>query len=405
MSDRLKPHFVQIGDTPVIIGTGTDSIACACGGPVLVRGHRPGSLLGIDIECAACGEITSTPALPGDAAPPPHVQLVPRHKRPVPTAITLAAGTVLGDQDDMQALDARSRPRPPPTAPFMMSAATLADLADAYDRMTGGRLAADRAAVRAGGMDLSGRLPAQPLAWAFEQVEPNIDQSGWWCLAKVPDTVAAMHLAAFHQFSAIWSGHPLFPAMAASVAAGGFSLHALAVFAAAQCLAAAGNRVHVAPPPAGMPRIDHFHIDNAPTDLLPVITRPLDRFDWPASQSVTQAMVRAAATDTLIAAQGRVNARQHGMLVLSVGSVERHIDPAIIVGLAQTLDERWRKQRGLVGVALLLPNITATTRSDQVLFGWTFLPQANPRYLGTMVQAPPNPEGTPAGLPPGVRLQ
>lgn len=386
MSDNLTPHLVQVGDAPVIIGTGADDLPCACGGSVLVRGHGPGMLLGISIQCARCGQVTTTPGLPENAVPPPNVRVVPRDGLPVPTPIVLPADTLLGDRDSILARDALTQPRPRPATPFELSAATLAALAAEYDRMSGGRLAADRAAVRSAGATLSTRLPAWPLAWAFEQVEPNIGRPAWWCLASMPDAVAAIQLAAFHEFHAVWSGHPLFDAMAASAASSAFSLHALAVFAAAQSLAAAGNRVRFAAPGPGQTAIDRFYLDNGPADLLPVHVRRLGHFDWPANQQVEQAAVRAAAIDALIASQTRINARQPGLLVLSVGSVDRQMDDVLITGLAQTLNDRWRKQRGLVGAALVLPNIVATGRRDRVTFGWTFLPEANPRFDGTLVR-------------------
>lgn len=385
-AETLSPHFVQIGDTPVFIGTGANDLVCSCGASVLVRGHRPAALLGIDIECAKCGAMTATPGLPEGLVLPLNARLVSRDKMPVPTSMNLTDDMVLGDREQLMQLDALAQPRPVPTAPMVLSATTLAALAADYDRMSGGRLAADRQAMRPGRVDLTTRLPPRPLAWAFEQLEPNLDQPGWWCLAREPDTVAAIQLAAFQQFSAVWSHHPLFDAMVASVVAGDFSTHALALFAAAQSLAASGNRVRFDRPPPGQATIDSFHLETGPTDPLPVVLRRFDRFDWPVVRTPDPAAVRAAAVDAMIASQTRINARHPGILVLSVGAVLRQMDPVIITGLAQTLAERWRKHKGLVGVALILPKVYPTTRSDQVTFGWTFLPDANPRYAGTFVQ-------------------
>ncbi len=386
VAETVSPHFVQIGDTPVFIGTGTDDLVCACGASVLVRGHRTATLLAIDIECASCGTVTSTPDLADDDPPPPNVRLVSRDKMPVPTSIMLTDDVILGDHERLVHRDTLARPRPVPTAPMVLSEATLATLAADYDRMSGGRLTVDREAMRPDRIDLMTRLPPLPLAWAFEQVAPSLDSPGWWCLAQEPDTVAAIQLAAFQQFSAVWSQHPMFDAMAASVLASGFSTHALAVFAAAQSLAVSGNRVVFTRPAPGQTVIDTFHLENGPTEPLPVVVRRFDRFDWPNRLTPDRAGVRAAAVDALIASQTRINARHPGILVLSVGSVARQTDPLIITGLAQTLADRWRKHKGLVGVALILPKVFPTTRSDQVTFGWTFLPDANPRYAGTFVQ-------------------
>jgi hypothetical protein len=400
-AETMAPHFMQIGDTPVFIGTGAGDLVCACGASVLVRGHRPAALLGIAIECAKCGAITTTPGLPDGVAPPANARLASRDKMPVPTSMTLTDDFVLGDREQLEQQDALSRPAPVPAAPMVVSEATLAALAADYDRMTGGRmtgdqmtgghmtggrLAADREAMRPDRVDLATSLPPLPLAWAFEQLAPNLDRPGWWCLAQEPDAVAALQLGAFQQFSAVWSRHPMFGAMVASVVAGGFSTHAMAVFAAAQSLAASGNRVRFTEPAPGQTMIDSFHLETGPTEPLPVVVRRFDRFDWPGPPALEQAAVRAAAIDAMIASQSRITPRHPGILVLSVGAVQRQKDPVIITGLAQTLADRWRKHKGLVGVAVILPKIFPTTRSDQVTFGWTFLPDANPRYAGTFVQ-------------------
>lgn len=260
------PHFLQIGDTPAFIGRGAGDLVCRCGDSVLVSGHRPSALLGIDIECGVCGVVTTTPGL-GDAdVPPVNAQLVERDKRPVPTSILLADDAVLGDRDMLVDRQALTQPRPLPSVSLELSPATLAALAADYDRISGGRLAADREAMASDRVDLTARLPSLPLAWAFEQVAPNIDSPGWWCLAKEPDAVAAKHLAAFQQFIAAWSHHPLFDAMGASVAAGGFSTHAFAVFAAAQSLAAAGNQVGFTRPAPGRTVMDGFYLQTSPTN-------------------------------------------------------------------------------------------------------------------------------------------
>ena len=111
--------------------------------------------------------------------------------------------------------------------------------------------------------------------------------------------------------------------MAAGAAAAGFSTHALAVFAAARCMAADGNRIGLVPPDRGE-RIDGFHITTGSTETgsperVAVLVHRFDRFDWPRGRGVEVAATRAATIDALIASQGRINVRRPGMVVLSVG--------------------------------------------------------------------------------------
>ncbi len=368
------------------MGDGADDLVCRCAGSILVRGHHPGTLLAIGIECAACGKVTDTPGLPTGQVLPIGVRVAERTRMAVAEPLALAPGMVLADRDELARVELLTTPRNVPAAPFEMSAATLATAAADYDRLSGGEFFAHRRAVAAASLDAASALGHLPLAWALPQLEAGVDTPGWWCLAKEPDAVAAVQLGAFREFPLVWSQHPLFPAMAASAAAGGFSTHALAVFAAARCMGAAGTRVGFAAPDRDDGRIEGFLVETAPTQRLPVLVRRFDRFDWPRGRGLEVAAVRAAAIDALIASQSRINVRQPGILVLSVGSVLRQHDPIIIEGVSRTLLERGRRHRGLAAVALVLPKIYPAGRSDQVVFGWTFLPFANPQHGGSLLR-------------------
>jgi hypothetical protein len=384
------PHFLQVGAAPVFVGDGVDDLACRCAGSTLVRAHRPGTLLAISIECAACGAVTATPGLHTDQVVPFGARMVDRNRMPMSEPLVLAPGMVLVDRDELVRVDLLSQPRNVPAAPFDVTAATLAAAAAEYDRLSGGQLAAHRSAVPPDDDDTAPGLARLPLAWALGKLEANIETPGWWCLAREGDTIAAAQLGAFREFQLVWAHHPLFPAMAAGAAATGFSTHALAVFAAARCMAADGNRIGFVPPDRGE-RIDGFHITTGSTETgsperVAVQVRRFDRFDWPRGRDVQVAATRAATIDALIASQSRINVRRPGIVVLSVGSVLRQHDPLIIEGVTRALHERGRRHRGLAAVALVLPKIYPTARSDQVVFGWIFMPFANPYHTGSGIR-------------------
>lgn len=402
------PHFLQVGAAPVFVGDGVDDLVCRCAGSTLVRGHRPGTLLAISIECSACGAVTTTPGLDPGQVVPFGTRMVDRNRMPVREPLVLAPGMVLADRDELVRVDLLSQPRNVPAAPFDVTAATLATAAADYDRLSGGQLAAHRSAVPPDDDDdAAPGLAHLPIAWALGKLEANIETPGWWCLAKVPDTIAAAQLGAFREFLLVWGQHPLFPAMAAGAAATGFSTHSLAVFAAARCMAADGNRIGFVPPDRDE-RIDGFHITTGSTEAgstgmesperVAVLVRRFDRFDWPRGRDVQVAAARAATIDALIASQGRINVRRPGIVVLSVGSVLREHDPLIVEGIMQALHERGRRHRGLAAVALVMPKIYPTKRSDQVVFGWAYLPFGNPHHTGSGIRlASPEGAARPAG--------
>jgi hypothetical protein len=282
-----------------------------------------------------------------------------------------------------------------------MSAGPIAALDAEYERLSTGRSAEHRHAPRQVTSGAPLGHPPVALAWALDQLATGVGQPGWSCMAKEPDVAATAQLGAFREFLLVWSRHPLFPAMAAGAASVGFSTHALAVFAAARCLAESGNRVGFTRPPAAGDQFDSFHVETSPTERTPVVVRRFDRFDWPGSQGADAAVVQAAAIDALIASQTRLKARQPGILVLSVGAVRAQDDYAIIEGLANVLRTRGRKHRGLAGVALILPKLLPTARSDQAQFSWTFLPLANPHQAGGGLRLGRPPSDMKQGVPAG----
>lgn len=395
--DAVVPHFVQVGDDPVLTGPGSEDLVCTCGESVLARGVRPASLLAIAIACARCGQVTATAGLPPGEVLPPGVRVVARERRPVPTPYVLGADTVLADREELSRVDELTRPRKPASEAMPITAGTLDAVAADYDRLSGGRLAEARATLPPDGADPPNSLPKLPLAWALNRVRAGLERPGWWCLDQEPDAVATIEIAAFREFVSVWSQHPLFEAMAASAALDGFSTHGLAVFAAARAMSEAGNRVAFRRPPPGQTGIDGFAIEVSPVERLAVLVRRFDAFDWPRGEGAEVAVARARAIDALIGSQSRINPRTPGVLVLSVGPVRRQVDPVLIQGLSMALDGRWRRQRGLVGVALVLPKVYATTRSDLVTFGWTFLPAANPLHPHAVMR--------PGGAPPGLAPQ
>jgi len=395
-------HFVQVGADPVFVGEGAAGLDCPCGRSTLVRGYQPGALLAIAIQCARCGAVTTTAGVPEGEVPPQGVRVVERAWTPMPSLFVLSPGLVLCDRDEFLRVDALCRPHLVPAAPFEVSAATIAALSAEHDRLggerlSGGRLVEHRQAAQQGAGDVASGLPPLTLAWALGQLAAGVEQPGWSCMAQDADVAATAQLGAFREFLLTWSGHPLFPAMDAGAAAAGFSTHALAVFAAARCLAEAGNRVGFTRPPNLGDPFDGFHVETTPTERMPVAVRRFDRFDWPGGQGADSAMVRATATHLLGAAQGRLNARQPGVLVLSVGAVRGRDDYPIIEGVATALRTRGRRHRGLAGVAVILPKLERGARPGEVMFAWRFMPLANPHHTGGTIRlGPPPPGATPA---------
>lgn len=369
------PHFVQVGDAPVLFGSGPETLDCACGASVLVRGYRPGTLLAIGIQCFRCGDVTTTRGLPDGAVLPQALRAIPPAATALPGSIALPDGLALAAEAEIARVDALTRPAEPPRETLTIGPETIAESLAAYDRLTD-RLDEHRDAVLRRS-NPAAWLPQYPLAWALTCLQDRSGQSGWSWFASHADSAAVAHLGAFRHFLACWSRHPLFPAMAAGAAAEGFSLHALAVFAAAKCLADSGNRVAFAMPPANG-RMRGFSLGPADAEGVAATVQRIVQFEWPHGRSSEPAAIRTAVVDALVAAQGQVNLRRPGIVLLSPGAAPANFDQPVVDAMNAVLRAQGRRHRGVTAAAAILPKLLGTPRPDQVGFGWSFYPIANP---------------------------
>ena len=209
----------------------------------------------------------------------------------------------------------------------------------------------------------------------------------WACLDSAPTAAACCHVAGFLHFVATWAHHPLFPAMAGTAADRGFSLHGLAPFAAAHCLTMQGNRISF-PQVTGFPgRIDGFNLATGPTETISVVTDVFDRFEYPFGLPWDEARLRAAVLERISAAQGRINMRNPGLLLLSPGTALSGFDEALIRAIQAAIQAIGRKNRGLMAVAPLVLRLLPAAGAHAVQFGYGFFPIANRHYRGeTLVQ-------------------
>jgi hypothetical protein len=377
------PHFVQRGDAPVFVADGTDTLACRCGRSTLVQFYDPARFLAIDIQCGQCGAITSTPGLPDGAASPAAVVAARRGGETPPSTTRLAGGTAIIGQEELERLTALYQPRTPASNLYAITDATLDSIAAAYDRLTDGLFADHLAAVQ---RDAAGPFPglrAFPLAWAIAHLRARLRDPGWsGCFATDADAAATVHVAALHHFIACWSGHPLFAAMTTHAAQGRFSLHALAPFAAAKCLADLGNRIAF-PLPDGTPaRVSGFAIAVGPTDQVAVHVDLFDPFEWPHGKPWTPPILHAAVEEVLAGTQARINLRRPGLLLLSPGVAKDDFDPSLIEAIRHAVQAKGRRHRGLMAMGTILLRLQPTAKPDEARFGYGLFPIANRHYAG-----------------------
>ena len=89
------------------------------------------------------------------------------------------------------------------------------------------------------------------------------------------------------------------------------------------------------------------------------------------------------------AAQGRINLRNPGVLLLSPGTVLGGFDEALIEAVKASLHGLGRKNRGLLAVAPIVLRLQTLPDPHAVRFGYGLFPISNRHYGGeTQIQAP-----------------
>jgi hypothetical protein len=331
---------------------------------LLIAGYEPRNFLAIAIQCAACGRVSETPALPEGALPPPSVTLIERGAENPPAAIT--SETVLISREEMDRLKAFYQPRSTTTDPHVISEALLDDVESQQLRWTGEPLDAS-----------PGGYKRHALAWALAHFRAQLRDPDWTSFSEDSDLVAVTVIAAFRDLIASWAHHPLFGAMIGSAAEQGFSLHAMAMFGTAKSMASSGNQVAFLPTPGPRPRIASFQVVLGTQDQMSVAVNRFDRFEWPDGADTTPQSVRAAVIEAMASVQGVINRLRPGMLVLSPGAVEGTLEQLFVDSIVGAVGSHGKRHRGLAAVSVIFPKIAMTGKHREARFGYSFYPVAN----------------------------
>jgi hypothetical protein len=381
------PHFLQAAGRPIFICQGAGVLNCRCGQSELVRGYDPQNFLAVDLQCASCGAVTSTPGLSALNNPPAAVVLLERTAEITPEGAALSPGRVLAGREELDRLLHIYQPRGPVSDTITVAGDWLDAIAADYDRLTGGLLAAHSREVE----DAEAAKPASgskkyQLAWALRTLRVGVADPDWACWGSSPAAVATTTAGAFRYFTDCWSHHPLFPEMAAAAADTGFSLHGLALFATAKVLSDSGNRIAFMPPRDGSGRVTDFTIAMGPVDRLTCIVDVFDRYQWPEERGWTFPELRAAVLDRLAASKARINPKRPGMIVLSPGPTQESLERPLVEAMFASLHTQGRRYRHVSAMSAIRAKIIPAQERDSARFCYSFLPVPNPRHHAVTVR-------------------
>nr|WP_294510001.1 hypothetical protein [uncultured Rhodopila sp.] len=380
-----EANFVQACEGPVFTGSGSGTLACSCG-QALIEGYDPARFLGVAIQCGQCAAVTVTPGLPAEIAPPAAAVLAETVAEVRTATTAIPPNVYVVGRIEYDRIAALYQPHTPADNVYPISALLLDEVAATYESMLGVPLP-DSSIAKAD--DPFAGSSEHALGWAVAHLRGRLRAESWASRESEASSAAGTNVAAFLHFVRTWSHHPLFPAMAATAAERGFSLHGLAPFAAAHCLTMQGNRIGF-PTPAAVPgRIGHIYVAAGPSDMVTVLPEVFDRFEYPYGAAWNAPGLLAAVSEVVLRSQARINLKNPGILLLSPGVALGGYDEALIVAVKTAVQSAGRKNRGLMGVTLIVLRMRDTPDPHSVRFGYGLFPIVNRHYRGETLVAPP----------------
>nr|WP_294520771.1 hypothetical protein [uncultured Rhodopila sp.] len=380
-----EPDFVQACEGPVFIGPDSGTLACPCG-QTLIEGYAPARFLAVAIQCGQCAAVTLTAGLPAGTAPPTAVVVAEPVAEIRTGTTTIPPNVYVVGRREYDRIAALYQPHTPADNVYLITAALLDEVAAAHQAALGVPL--PESSIRTADDPFAGSSQ-HALAWAVAHLRGRLQAHTWASRESEASSAAATNVAAFLHFVRTWSHHPLFPAMAATAADRGFSLHGLAPFAAAHCLTMQGNRIGFPTPVEAPGRIGHIYVATGPSGMVAVHPEVFDRFEYPYGSVWDASSLRAAVSEVVLRSQGRINLKNPGMLLLSPGVALGGYDEALIESVKAAVQTAGRKNRGLLAVAPIVLRMQDTPDPHAVRFGYGLFPILNRHYRGEMLAGAP----------------
>lgn len=372
-----EANFVQACEGPVFTGAGDGTLSCACG-EVLIAGYDPDRFLGVAIRCGQCADVTTTPPLAAGRSPPSAVVIAETVAEPRTATTALPAYLHVAGRIEYDRIAALYQPHTPGDNVYRISPDLLDEAAAAYEAALGMALPVGVP----GTDDPFAGMTEHALAWAVAHLRGRVEAESWTSRESEATSAAATNVAAFLHFVRTWSHHRLYPAMAATAAERGFSLHGLAPFAAAHCLTMQGNRIGFPTPKEVPGRIGFTYVAAGPSDMVAVHPEVFDRFEYPYGLEWDRTALHAAVTGAVLRAQARINLKNPGILLLSPGVALGGYDEALIEAVKAAVQSAGRKNRGLMAVAPMVLRMQETADRHAVRFGYGLFPILNRHYRG-----------------------
>lgn len=363
-SSEPGPSFiVQAEDAPVfrvLPDNGQVLICDGCREQTLIQGYCPPHFIDLGIICKKCGHVTTTPSVVRGQMIPHRPVLIPTGRYLLSTAdLRLASegghdATMVSERalwHEQQTL----WPRPATTPRRELDQVLLEKAAAEYDRLTGGKYAAQAAAVAKAAKHnrASAMARTEAFAWATWRLERALSEPVF-DLRSGEIGMAMSFVSAFEHIIETWGHHPLFTDIMRTVSDGRSFQHTVAQLIAAAVLHTHGNRVALVVADGVDGRLADLALRFTPEETLHIEVKAPDLLADPAA--VSKADARALEVCILAAlksAKGQITSDKRGILVVAGGALPHGAHDRLIAAAECALRRKGHDNKGVAGIVVI----------------------------------------------------
>lgn len=376
-----RPVLLQGSEHPIFRGEGNEPFSCKSCGHVLVEGHEPRKLIGVDIECAKCGAISTT-QLWDEREPLPAslVTLGSSGRFLIKGTVDMVGKAAAISCDEEIARVQANKCQPPPHDGLDISPDMLAAVTQEVDLWTNGAFSdalSSARRARASGNELFTRCP---LAWAVDRVTEAL--RGGAIDIDGHDAAALLYLEQWRHFSVRWKHHPLFKEVIAPALCNEYH-HTIALLVCCTYLEEHGNSIGITFTPGEVGKSPDLYINASPNQRVSIEIKAPDALHWPKPLP-NQAEIERRVEEQLKAAAKQLTGNAGGVVVIGTN----HVDPNLagrVRAAIESLAARGRISSKITIISSVCAHGTITRvdeRNVKPEIEWNVSVTRNPKFNG-----------------------
>lgn len=380
MTANSRPVLVQNYDGPIFVGNGEGDFLCKACGNVLVDGYDPRRLIGVDIRCYKCREISTTQVW-NDVEPLP---LALRVIDDSGSFLLNGAVDLTTGENSLTCAQEVERVRrnsgiAPQVGQFELSEQWVGALKEELIFWTGGAFLAELASAERARKNGNKLFMRCPLAWAVDRLAHGLMQKKFDFGGD--DVMVIRYIAQWRNLSSSWKHHPLFRSVIGPALCNEYH-HTMAMLLCCSYLERSGNSVGITETNKASGPSPDLYLNWSSNQRASIEIKAPNVFHWPNS-APEFGRVEDKVEGQLKEAAKQLTGEAGGVVVIGSNHPDEELTKNIRLAI-ESLAARGRISSKITLVSAVCAYGTVQAGVDGVNFsmGWNVSVVKNPRYSG-----------------------